>query len=183
MNKINNLIMIMPIMTNMMMMMLMMTPMKMNKFHPITLIILLILLTLMISLKLNFLMKSMISFMLFLIVIGGLMVIFMYITSLANNELFTLNLKYLIINIFKILPIMMLLLMLMMMFKQLILINIIESNNLMNWIEMNYKYINIMYKEMNNKPSYFIMLYLYYSMICIMNICYKLKTPLRQILF
>lgn len=183
MNKLNNIIIIFPIIINLIIIILLIFPFKNNKFHPISLIFILIILTFLVCFKINLLIKSIISFILFLIIIGGLIVIFMYITRLANNELFSFNLKNFIININKITPIILLLLITTLIYKQIIFINLIESFNLNNWSEINYKYINIIYKEINNNSSYFIIIYLYYSIICIINICYKLKAPLRQILF
>nr|AFN27602.1 NADH dehydrogenase subunit 6 [Diadromus collaris] len=184
MNKFTNLILLLPMIFNLLMMLIMMLPSKLNNFHPIMLLLILIILTIMISLKINFMFKSWIPLILFLIMIGGLMIIFMYITSLSNNELFNFNLKLLLINMMKIMPIMFLMIYLTFLFKVTIMNFNFESFNLNNFMLMkNQMNMNIMYKEMNNKSSYFIMLYLYFSMICIMNICYKLKAPLRQILF
>nr|AZL93293.1 NADH dehydrogenase subunit 6 [Hyposoter sp. ZJUH_2016018] len=171
-----------PLILNILILMLISIPMKFNNFHPLKMILILMFITMIISLKMNLLMKSWMNFFIFLIMIGGLMVIFMYITSLNNNSLMKFNLFNIIKNLFKL---MILLMFLIYMFKNEILftnnqdswnlnINLIEEKN--NFSMM--KLFNI-YKI----PLIFIMLYLYFTLICIMNICYKLKIPLRQINF
>lgn len=182
--KFINFIILIPLIFNLIIILIIIIPSKINNFHPISFLIILILLTLIICLKINFIYKSWIPFILFLIIIGGLIVIFIYITRLANNNFFNFNLKLLIINIIKILPIILLLISLIILFKLLIFNFHFESFNLNNFIILkNQINLNIIYKELNNKSSYFIILYLYYSIICIINICYKFKAPLRQILF
>lgn len=183
MNKFNLLILFFPTILNLLIILIIIIPSKINKFHPITILIILITITFLICLKINFLKKSIISFILFLIIIGGLIVIYLYITRLANNELFSFNYIFWITNFLKTLPFIILFILIIIKFHPIILNYSIESFQLTNIFEINFKYFNLIYKESNNKSSYFIILYLYYSIICIINICYKLKAPLRQILF
>nr|DAC76893.1 TPA_asm: NADH dehydrogenase subunit 6 [Pseudomyrmex dendroicus] len=82
MNKLN---LIQFILFSLMIMIMMM--MSLNNFHPIHLIILMILYSIMISINLSILKKSfMYSIMLFLMMISGVMIIFLYFSSLISNE-------------------------------------------------------------------------------------------------
>lgn len=185
MNKINSIILIIPLIINIRILFFIIIPSKINKINPITLIIILILITFLICLKINFFKKSLIPFILFLIIIGGLIVIYMYITSLSNNEFLSFNFKILLINLIKFIPLFIIFLFLINQFYQLILNNnnLINLNPEIDLFNKNNIYLNIIYKENNNKSSYYIILYLYYSIICIINICFKLKSPLRQLSF
>lgn len=171
-----------PILFNIFIIIIISFPSKNNKFNPITLTFILILLTLLISIKIYLIINSWRPYILFLIIIGGLIIIFIYITSLTNNELFSIHFKYILLNIIKILP-------LIFIFLYLWLINFLpnEANNSNIWfnnIFINY-YLN--FYELNSSNIYenslFIINYLFFSIICIINICYKLKSPLRQLFF
>nr|QHQ98557.1 NADH dehydrogenase subunit 6 [Parasitus wangdunqingi] len=60
--------------------------------HPISLIVLLIMSTLMASLFIsNFLKSSWLSMIFILVMLGGMLILFIYIASLASNEPFTKN--------------------------------------------------------------------------------------------
>lgn len=185
MNKINFLILITPLIINFIIILLIIIPSKINKFSPINLIIILITITFLICFKINLFIKSLIPFILFLIIIGGLIIIYIYITSLSNNEFSSFNLKILLINILKILPFIIIFLIFIYKSSHLIINknNLIYLNSELILISKNNIYLNIIYKEFNNKSSFYIILYLYYSIICIINICYKLKAPLRQLSF
>lgn len=171
-----------PIIINLFILLINILPSKINKIPPIIILINLILIILNTTIKINFFSSSWISIILFLTTIGGLIVIYLYITRIANNEFFYINIKYIIINLIKISPILLIYLK----------INFINSeNNLFNinyFDSYNYLFnlnsltINSIFIE-NNKSTYFIILYLYYTIICLINICYKYKAPLRQIIF
>nr|ARH54426.1 NADH dehydrogenase subunit 6 [Lasioderma redtenbacheri] len=68
--------------------------------HPLTMVILLICMSLMISLITGFMLNTFwFSYMLFLVMVGGMLVVFIYMTSVASNEKFLI--KYnLFISIF-----------------------------------------------------------------------------------
>lgn len=169
-----------PLILNILILMLISIPIKFNNFHPLKIIIILILLTFLIFLKINFIIKSWINFFLLLIIIGGLIVIFIYITRLNNNTLFKFNLLNIKKNLFKFL---ILIFFFLLIFK----INLIFNNNqdLFNYnLNFNEEKNNISIIKLfniNKIPIIFIIIYLYFSLICIINICYKIKTPLRQI--
>lgn len=172
-----------PILINSIIIIIIITSHKNNKYHPIILLIILILLTILISLKINIIFKSWTNFILFLIIIGGLIVIYIYITRLINNKNLYINLKnFLIISLKLILIILILILIL----------NILSNNNLyfnsQEIFSFNYnifeKKNELIISELyyyNKYSIIFIILYLYYSIICIINICYKTKKPIRQL--
>nr|YP_010716465.1 NADH dehydrogenase subunit 6 [Gotra octocincta]WDQ40361.1 NADH dehydrogenase subunit 6 [Gotra octocincta] len=176
-------LLILPFCLNIILIMIFMTPSKIINFNPMTYMILLILLTFSICLVMNLISKSWIPYILFLMMIGGLMIIFMYITSLSSNELFFMNYQIMKTNFFKIFFFTMIMIFLMIMFmdQMFFMLNLNFFNkNLYLFDQMN---MNLLYKKIFNKSTMFIMIYLYYSMIIIMNICFKLKAPLRQIKF
>lgn len=179
-----NPIILTPLIFNLLLILLIINFSKINKFHPISFIIILILVTFLISLKINFIIKSWFPIILFLIIIGGLIVIFIYITRLTNNELFFFNFKLILINIIKISPLIILIIIIYIYINEQIYTNI----DLFNRSNLKFSYwdqnnINIIYKIFYNKSTIFIMLYLYYSIICIINICSNFKLPLRQLSF
>nr|YP_009512898.1 NADH dehydrogenase subunit 6 [Zele chlorophthalmus]AXK15290.1 NADH dehydrogenase subunit 6 [Zele chlorophthalmus] len=66
-----------------------------HKFHPMSMMMLLMSFSLILVLKLNYLNSTYwYSYILFLLMIGGVMILFLYLTSISNNELFIVNLKY-----------------------------------------------------------------------------------------
>lgn len=170
-----------PIILNILILITITIPSKNNKSNPITLTLLLIFITFLISLKINYLINSWSSYILFLIIIGGLIIIFIYIVRVANNELFLLNYKFLIINLLKIIPLIIIFL----------LINpshFINNNNNTNlWFDTLINNFSLDLYEPYlipfNDNILFIINYLFYSIICIINICYKFKSPLRQLFF
>lgn len=167
-----------PIILNIIIIIILSSPSKNNKFNPINLILILILLTILISLKINYYTNSWRSFTLFLIIIGGLIIIFIYITRIANNELFKFNYKVLLINSIKILPLIFIIFILN--------LNLYDWNRSNTWYNFNINNISLNFSEIYIKPynnnTYFIINYLFYSIICIINICYKFKLPLRQLI-
>lgn len=182
MNKSLNLIIFTPIILNFFIIFIILSSSK-NKSHPFLLLLILITLTLLISIKINFTYKSWLSFILFLIIIGGLIVIFMYITRLINNELFKSNYKIIILNILKILPLIIIIILILYYSN-----NLISNSNYQDSWSKTLTFltdqinINLIYKKFFNKSTIFIIFYLYYAIICIINICFKFQAPLRQIL-
>lgn len=174
-----NLYIYYPIFINILIITILITPEKINKFHPLTLIIILIIITLIISFKINFINYSWIPFFLFLILIGGLIIIYIYISRLSNNKIFLTNYKLIAINLLKITPLLNIYYFLYLIYNDQInsqdLWNL-QIDNLINQFN-----INIIYIKLNNKSLYFIIFYLYYTIICVINICYKNNIPLRQL--
>nr|QWZ46424.1 NADH dehydrogenase subunit 6 [Stenomorpha consobrina] len=75
---------------------LLITMIFMSLTHPLSMGMMLLLQTLLISLITgNYSFNFWFSYILFLILIGGMMILFMYMTSIASNEKFYFNIKYL----------------------------------------------------------------------------------------
>nr|YP_009236622.1 NADH dehydrogenase subunit 6 [Hormaphis betulae]AMJ17087.1 NADH dehydrogenase subunit 6 [Hormaphis betulae]QNO35887.1 NADH dehydrogenase subunit 6 [Hormaphis betulae] len=116
---------------------------------------------------------SWISFMIFILYVGGLMIIFLYISSIAFNEINVNknNYKSLITK-------------LMLTFMSFMLIN-----HLFNWENQNYEnnlnfednfYFMNMFMMPNNLMIYFIMLILFFMLILIIWLLKNKKGPIRQ---
>nr|UFZ13148.1 NADH dehydrogenase subunit 6 [Ctenochauliodes punctulatus] len=68
--------------------------------HPLSMGLILLIQTILICLISGLMMQSFwFSYILFLIMLGGMLVLFIYMTSLASNELFSLSTKMIIINL------------------------------------------------------------------------------------
>nr|YP_010021207.1 NADH dehydrogenase subunit 6 [Schizoneuraphis gallarum]QOK36248.1 NADH dehydrogenase subunit 6 [Schizoneuraphis gallarum] len=122
----------------------------------------------------NFIMKtSWISFMIFILYIGGLMIIFLYISSIAFNELNIINNNYKIL-IFKLTSIFMSLLLM----QNLMNLENFKYENKMNF-EDNFFFLN-MFIIPNNLMIYFIMMILFFMLILIIWLLKNNKGPIRQ---
>nr|AHF21597.1 NADH dehydrogenase subunit 6 [Allothyrus sp. LamingtonNP-QMS95173] len=127
--------------------------------HPLMMIIMIILMTLYISSLMFMISKfSWMSFILILVMLGGMLILFIYIASLASNELFNLNNKMI--------P---LILMMMMIIPWNFYNKIITPMNLNNFF-FSYSSLNI----------FMIIMYLLLSLIIIINIIKSSKSPLRS---
>nr|YP_009712015.1 NADH dehydrogenase subunit 6 [Gastrophysa polygoni]QGA74025.1 NADH dehydrogenase subunit 6 [Gastrophysa polygoni] len=117
------------------------------------------------------------SYILFLIMIGGMLILFIYMTSIASNEKFKFSSKLMMFFMF--MNILMILLLLMDFFYFNFKINMIDIYNQ----NLNYNFKMSMNKYMNY-PQNFIMLmtiiYLLITLIMIVKITSMYKGPLRQ---
>nr|AXS65798.1 NADH dehydrogenase subunit 6 [Curculionoidea sp. 10 KM-2017] len=135
--------------------------------HPISMGLILLIQTLMISLISGKLMLNFwLSYMIMLVMIGGMLIIFIYMTSIASNEKFTINL-----NFFLLLP--------------LVLLNIkFENSSNLNLLFLKNQKIefsmNKYFMFPNNLILIFIMIYLFITMLASTKICKFNKGPLRQ---
>nr|YP_010166722.1 NADH dehydrogenase subunit 6 [Oreodytes davisii]QRV62826.1 NADH dehydrogenase subunit 6 [Oreodytes davisii] len=152
--------------------------------HPLSMGMVLMLQTILISLMTGFYSYTFwFSYILFLIMIGGMLILFMYMTSLASNEKFKLSNKMVLITMliaFFCLLIMMNLdfSMINFMFKN---SNINENiNSLMLTKNENMNSLNMMY----NKPNYMITIlminYLLLTLVAVVKITKSNQGPLRQ---
>lgn len=177
-----NFLIFFPLFFNSIIFLIIILPSKSYKFHPINFIIILIILTFFISCFINFLFKSWISYFLFLTIIGGIIIIFLYIIRLINNNILSFNFINLIFFFIKLI---------IFSFFFLLIINCLTNlsltwNNFEFWKISNFlekkNELNLRNLYFNKKSSIlFLINYLFFSIICIINICYKFKSPLRQI--
>nr|AMX74130.1 NADH dehydrogenase subunit 6 [Navis striatus] len=126
--------------------------------HPLTMIFLLVIITFLTAFMMYLTMKSTwFSLILILLILGGMLVLFIYITSLTPNQKFTLNKK----NIFL-----------------LLLPMLMQMNNKM---QLTFSKENIYMYNMNNNSLLliFITTYLLITLIAIMKLINSTKGPLR----
>nr|AML26262.1 NADH dehydrogenase subunit 6 [Leiodidae sp. BMNH 1274324] len=137
--------------------------------HPMSMGMMLLLLTFLTSLNMGILLNQFwFSYILFLIMIGGMLILFIYMTSIASNEKFKFNLKLMII-----MTIFASFMMFVPEFSMNKTFDYYMMDNLMNLI----KFMNFP----NNKMLYFIFIYLFITLIAIVKISNIKKGPLRQL--
>nr|WEL32825.1 NADH dehydrogenase subunit 6 [Pentaspinula unispinula] len=151
--------------------------------HPMMMMITIITQTLMICTISGMIMESFwLSYLLFLVMLGGMMVLFMYITSIASNEMLNFNKN---ISVFVVL-----LLMIIMSIN----IDKYMTSSDMNNSEMyvfnqmiNIKEMSEMMKKLYNKPTYIMslmmMMYLLFTMIVVIKIINIKKGPMRKMTY
>nr|QNV11691.1 NADH dehydrogenase subunit 6 [Phyllodromia melanocephala] len=154
--------------------------MQMN--HPLAMGLVLLIQTLLICLMTGLLTKTLwFSYVLFLIFLGGMLVLFIYVTSLASNEMFSMSLNMMMISI--------------MMFIMIILMSILwdkinfisflsnnEMNSLYNYnsfISENSLILNKLYNFPTNMITLLLINYLLISLIAIVKITNVFYGPLR----
>nr|QXI86665.1 NADH dehydrogenase subunit 6 [Alyscotermes sp. CMRT139] len=112
------------------------------------------------------------SYILFLIMIGGMLVLFMYMTSLASNEMFSPSNKMLSITLMMMLPLMYLM------------PNVINNKemNMHNSMMENdiLTSTTVMYNQMMGTMTTLLVLYMLMTLIVVVNIINVSKGPLRQ---
>nr|YP_009229606.1 NADH dehydrogenase subunit 6 [Pteronarcella badia]ALT66163.1 NADH dehydrogenase subunit 6 [Pteronarcella badia] len=151
--------------------------------HPLAMGLMLLLQTLMICLMTGFMTQSFwFSYILFLVFLGGLLVLFIYVTSLASNEMFSLSVSTLI---FTSGPLLIILFIIMFLDPMPWLTSIISND--MNSISdmLNYQEEStISLMKLYNQPTGFITLmlviYLFLTLIAVMKITNIFYGPLRQ---
>nr|YP_010257212.1 NADH dehydrogenase subunit 6 [Teratura megafurcula]QVM19036.1 NADH dehydrogenase subunit 6 [Teratura megafurcula] len=151
--------------------------------HPLAMTLIIILQTLIVALTTGMMSSTFwFSYILFLVFLGGMLVLFIYITTLASNELFSIPTKSLIITLF--------------LFSSIIVISLISDSTLWNLITLNEDMNNLgndlitLHDESNylltklyNKPTDLITLmlvnYLFLTLIAIVKITNIFQGPLR----
>nr|YP_009271272.1 NADH dehydrogenase subunit 6 [Biston perclara]ANW36837.1 NADH dehydrogenase subunit 6 [Biston perclara] len=168
------------------MMMLMLSIMMIFLNHPLSIGLLILIQTLMMCLLSGMLIKTYwFSYILFLTFLGGLLVLFIYVSSIASNELFKLNInmKTLMIMLF---TMMMMMQVYMYMFENLNWMNL--SNNISDTNNMaNLSFFNdenkISLNKLYNNHTYMMMsmlvIYLFISLVGIVKITNIFYGPLR----
>nr|AVN67719.1 NADH dehydrogenase subunit 6 [Eurycotis decipiens] len=146
--------------------------------HPLALGLMLLMQTIIICLMTGLLSQSFwFSYVLFLIFLGGMLILFIYVTSLASNEMFSMSMKTLML--------MLLMFILLMLFinKMNIMSNNMEMllhNNI--YLTENETMNSLM--KLYNQPTNMIVImlasYLFLTLIAIVNITNINKGPLRQ---
>nr|YP_009487846.1 NADH dehydrogenase subunit 6 [Anopheles nimbus]AWB98937.1 NADH dehydrogenase subunit 6 [Anopheles nimbus] len=121
------------------------------------------------------------SYVLFLIFLGGMLILFIYVTSLSSNEMFNLSFKLILMSILISLSMVSIFLLL---DKSLIehFINNLEMSNLIdnnNLIYENTFSLNKMYNSPNNLITMLLINYLFLTLLVMVKITKKFYGPLR----
>nr|YP_009058486.1 NADH dehydrogenase subunit 6 [Scathophaga stercoraria]AIL95208.1 NADH dehydrogenase subunit 6 [Scathophaga stercoraria]UJG45472.1 NADH dehydrogenase subunit 6 [Scathophaga stercoraria] len=153
----------------------------MNMKHPLAMGLTLLIQTTLVCLMSGLMTKSFwFSYILFLVFLGGMLVLFIYVTSLASNEMFSFSIKLLFISLM-IFSIMM------------ITLFFIDKNNLLNYSNMEVQSIsnmnsylmenslslNKLYNYPTNLLTILLMNYLLITLIAVVKITNLFKGPLR----
>nr|YP_010894843.1 NADH dehydrogenase subunit 6 [Amiota nagatai]WJW73356.1 NADH dehydrogenase subunit 6 [Amiota nagatai] len=154
-----------------------------NMIHPLSMGLMLLIQTLLICLLTGLMTKNFwYSYILFLIFMGGLLVLFIYVTSLASNEMFNLSLK---LTLLSMIILFILLLMSLIIDKPTFMFFL--NNNEMETINNDYSYflenslsLNKLYNYPTNFITILLMNYLLITLIVIVKITKLFKGPLRM---
>nr|UCU06777.1 NADH dehydrogenase subunit 6 [Xylota coquilletti] len=150
--------------------------------HPLSMGIMLLIQTLMICCITGMMTKSFwFSYILFLIFVGGMLVLFIYVTSLASNELFSIEMKMTTIMIISLLFLIMIILF---MDKMIMIFNSmnLEMNSIMNinsFIKENSLNLNKLYNYPTNMITILLINYLLITLIAIVKITKLFYGPIR----
>uniref|UniRef100_A0AAU7BAG8 NADH-ubiquinone oxidoreductase chain 6 n=1 Tax=Maotoweta virescens TaxID=3073469 RepID=A0AAU7BAG8_9ORTH len=149
--------------------------------HPMMMMFMIILQTLLICLLTGFITQSFwFSYILFLVFLGGMLVLFIYITSLASNELFYIQIKHFIALIC------LSLIFLFFFIDPFLLLpsslnndmSMLNENNII-YSEMNFS-LNKLFNESTNIITLMLVLYLFLTLIMVVKITNIFQGPLRQ---
>nr|YP_009918407.1 NADH dehydrogenase subunit 6 [Caryopemon giganteus]QLX47632.1 NADH dehydrogenase subunit 6 [Caryopemon giganteus] len=146
--------------------------------HPLSLGLSLLIQTLLTALISGFLsINFWFSYILFLIMIGGMLILFIYMTSIASNEKFNLSFKIMLFSII------MMLMLTMFMLNKSMLVNLNLENT---WIQTKYAmslnsiHLNKYFNYPNNIIIMMIVTYLLITLIMVVKITKKNQGPIRQ---
>nr|AVN67294.1 NADH dehydrogenase subunit 6 [Blaberus peruvianus] len=144
--------------------------------HPLAMGSILLIQTIIISIITGLLSQSFwFSYVLFLIFLGGLLVLFIYVASLASNEMFSLSTKLIIFSLMMILIIFFLL-------THMSLTNLQnqEINNFMTLYNQLYLPLIKLYNQPTNIITIMLATYLFLTLIAVVKITNIFEGPLRQ---
>nr|WKU83829.1 NADH dehydrogenase subunit 6 [Brachypalpus oarus] len=151
--------------------------------HPLSMGMILLIQTVMICGILGLMTKTFwFSYILFLIFVGGMLVLFIYVTSLASNELFSISIK----NLFTIfISLSLFMMIIFFMDKMILMFNSmnIEMNSIMNinsYIKENSLNLNKLYNYPTNMITILLINYLLITLIAVVKITKLFYGPIRQ---
>nr|WRO44598.1 NADH dehydrogenase subunit 6 [Hypoderma pantholopsum] len=153
----------------------------MSMKHPLAMGLTLLMQTTMICMFSGLITKSFwFSFILFLVFLGGMLVLFIYVTSLASNEMFSMSMKLLMLSYTIII---MMMLTLLMIDKNTLLyhknLETMQINNMNSYItEISFS-LNKLYNNPTNLMTILLMNYLLITLIAVVKITKLFKGPLR----
>nr|YP_010946567.1 NADH dehydrogenase subunit 6 [Jacobsonina aliena]WGO57285.1 NADH dehydrogenase subunit 6 [Jacobsonina aliena] len=144
--------------------------------HPLAMGLILLIQTVMISLITGMLSQTFwFSYVLFLIFLGGMLILFIYVTSLASNEMFFLSTKIIISMI----PTLIIILITLFLIKS----PMMQNQEMLFFMSTNNSIINSLVKLYNQPTGIITILlatYLFLTLIAVVKITNIFKGPLRQ---
>nr|UEK75594.1 NADH dehydrogenase subunit 6 [Epistrophe zibaiensis] len=164
-------------------MILMLAFMFLQMNHPLSMGMMLLVQTVMICCISGLMSKSFwFSYILFLIFIGGMLVLFIYVTSLASNEMFTLSMKMIVMLMINF---MILMVMIIFMDKMILMFNSLNNemmsiSSLNNYIMENTLNLNKLYNYPTNMITILLINYLLITLIATVKITKLFYGPLRS---
>nr|UYA96529.1 NADH dehydrogenase subunit 6 [Syrista sp. 1 GYN-2021c] len=166
---------------------LIITPLTMKNMHPTSMLIFLVLFTTTICMKMSMIHKnSWFSYLLFLSMIGGILILFLYFVSICSNEKSMLNqheLKMMLTLMFMVTSTLIMIIYFFDSFSIMGIENNFNSKNFMltskNWSNFNHYNSFQMYNS-TYKTTIMCMIYLLFSLYTLMKMCMKYYGPLRQ---
>nr|YP_009918971.1 NADH dehydrogenase subunit 6 [Pegoplata infirma]QMP96551.1 NADH dehydrogenase subunit 6 [Pegoplata infirma] len=153
----------------------------MNMKHPLAMGLTLLIQTTLICLLSGLMTKSFwFSYILFLVFLGGMLVLFIYVTSLASNEMFSFSMKLLIISLS---IFFMMMITLFFLDKNILLqysnLEIQSISNMNSYLMENSLSLNKLYNYPTNLLTILLMNYLLITLIAVVKITKMFKGPLR----
>nr|WPN85835.1 NADH dehydrogenase subunit 6 [Melinda sp.] len=153
----------------------------MNMKHPLAMGLILLIQTTLVTLISGTMTKSFwFSYILFLVFLGGMLVLFIYVISLASNEMFTFSMKLTFISMLIFMMMMMLLIFMdknnLLQYQNLEIKSMYEMNS---FLVENSLSLNKLYNYPNNLLTIILMNYLLITLIAIVKITNLFKGPLR----
>nr|YP_002117903.1 NADH dehydrogenase subunit 6 [Gastrimargus marmoratus]ACA28977.1 NADH dehydrogenase subunit 6 [Gastrimargus marmoratus] len=154
--------------------------MKMN--HPMLIMMIIIIQTMFISMMTGTMMESFwLSYILMLTYLGGMMVLFIYITSIASNEMFKIKFNKIILIIY----FMIMLSAMMYMTDKMMFTEMIKNTETMNMKHsINFKEMSISLMKLYNNPTIIItimmMIYLFIALLAVVKITNINQGPMRK---
>nr|UPX88626.1 NADH dehydrogenase subunit 6 [Ptychoptera scutellaris] len=150
--------------------------------HPLAMGMMLLIQTFLISMTMGIISKTFwFSYILFLIFLGGMLVLFIYVTSLASNEMFSFSFKSYFISIFIIMGTLLFSIMVDPMFLKSLIMNNEMSTILtsQSFIQENTLNLNKLYNFPTNIITIMMMNYLFLTLIAVVKITNVFYGPLR----
>nr|WLE70277.1 NADH dehydrogenase subunit 6 [Aphidius gifuensis] len=169
---------------NLFMFIIILIPSNLISFHPLIFSLMLIFYIILMSLVMNLINSNYwYSYILFLIMIGGLMILFMYFTSIASNNLMNFNLNFIKYFFLKFILLMIFFFMVMLLsLKNIYEINFLEIFSIMN---KNFNLMDLtaknLYMDFSMDLNMFMIIYLFMTMISCVLLCMKIMLPFRQL--
>lgn len=159
-------------------------PSNLISFHPLIFRLILTFYIILIRLVINLINRNYwYSYILFLIIIGGLIILFIYFTSIASNNLINFNLNFIKYFFFKfILLIIFFFIVILLRLKNIYEINFLEIFRIIN---KNFNLIDLtaknLYMDFSIDLNIFIIIYLFITIIRCVLLCIKIILPFRQL--